>query len=50
MINKDRNIQKFTVPFPHVIIKNFFTEKFYKEIELNFPKEQNFENKHFKKF
>ena len=36
-INKDLKINKYSDPFPHVIIENFLNLKFYNEIEKNFP-------------
>ena len=37
MINPNKIIEKNNDPFPYLIIKNFFTDKFYKKLENDFP-------------
>ena len=43
LINKNTIIKKFVFPYPHIVFENFFEEKFYKNLEKNFPLEVEFE-------
>jgi hypothetical protein len=42
MFNTNSNIQYNKLPFPHIIIENFFTDNFYSELEKYFPKSDKF--------
>jgi hypothetical protein len=42
MINPNRIIEKNIDPFPHLLIRDFFDKDFYKEIEKEFPKKNQF--------
>ncbi len=42
MLNPNKKIEKGTDPFPHLIIRNFFKEEFYNELENFFPKKEEF--------
>jgi len=42
MINQNYEIRKVTEPFPYVVIDNFFSDKFYYELEKNFPNSEEF--------
>ena len=44
MINKNQKLTKSNIPFPHVVIENFFDENFYNILEQNFPSEQKFQS------
>ena len=44
MINKNHKLTKSNIPFPHVVIENFFDENFYNILEQNFPSEQKFQS------
>ena len=44
MINKNYKLTKSNIPFPHIVIENFFDENFYNILEQNFPSEQKFQS------
>ena len=44
MINKNYKLTKSNIPFPHIIIENFFDENFYKILEQKFPNEEKFKS------
>lgn len=42
MINQNLKVTKESSPFPYVKIQDFLEDKFFKELELNFPKSEEF--------
>ena len=44
MINDNYKLEKFTHPFPYIKIKNFLNLEFFKALELNFPKVEEFKS------
>ena len=42
MINPNKIIEKNSEPFPYLIIKDFFSEDFYKKLEKDFPTKKEF--------
>jgi len=42
MLNPNKTVEKNTDPFPHIIIKDFFTKDFYDELEKDFPTREKF--------
>ena len=43
MLNKNAKVKKRKSPFPYLTIPDFFDQKFYEEIENNFPKIEEFQ-------
>ena len=44
MINPNRKIYKSSIPYPYIIIEDFFENEFYKKIESEFPIKKDFLN------
>lgn len=42
MINNNFNLKKFEDPYPYIVIENFLEDKFYKNLEKDFPKVDDF--------
>ena len=42
MINQNLNLTKFADPYPGLKIENFFDEKFYLQLEKDFPSDEKF--------
>ena len=44
MINNNYKLEKFTLPFPYIKIRNFLDLEFFKNLESNFPKVEEFKD------
>ncbi len=42
MIDTNYKLNKFETPFPYIVIENFLEQSFYKKIEAEFPKIEEF--------